>query len=71
MESCLMADIRVVAIMRLSCSRQDLADSNLKFGIDAGGVTQYYFGHPHDELTLALSDQFVTFPSIPAGKQGL
>ena len=66
-----MADVHVEAIVTVPCSRQDLANSNLKFGIDAGGVTQYYFKHPHDELTLALSDQYVTFPSVAAGVQSL
>ncbi|CAK0787222.1 hypothetical protein CVIRNUC_010438 [Coccomyxa viridis] len=46
--------------------RQDLANSNLKFGIDAGGVTQYYFKHPHDDLSTALSDQYITFPGVAA-----
>ena len=64
---CWTVDVHVGAIVSVSCSRQDLANSNLKFGIDAGGVTQYYFKHPHDELTTALSDQYITFSGVAAG----
>ncbi len=51
----------------VACSMQDLADRNLKFGIDAGGVTQYYFEHPHDQLTRDLSDQWVPFSTLDEG----
>ena len=46
---------------------QDLATRSLKFGIDGGGVTQYYFEHPHDQLTRDLSDQWVPFSTLDEG----